>query len=313
MGNRKDRWDLDHMPSQDGKIAIVTGANSGIGYYTAKGLAMKGANVIMACRNRSKAEAAADMIKREAPDARLSLMDLDLSDLSSVKAFSENIKNSFSKLDLLINNAGVMGIPYTKTVDGFEMQFAVNHLGHFALTGQLYDLLSSTKGSRVVVVCSSSEKTGKIDMENLQGEKRYRSWRIYFNSKLATMLFMLQLARQLEKEGKDMIATAAHPGYSDSGILEKGPQMRGQNWLARISKLPNKLIAQSAPMGALPTLYAATSEDVVNGGYYGPGGFLKMRGYPAPTMPGNKFITEGLMAAMWRRSEELSGVSFLSV
>lgn len=307
-----NKWDVSYMPPQAGRIAIVTGANSGIGYYTTKGLAGKGAHVVMACRSREKAEQAATQIKKDVPKAELTLMDLDLSDLISIRDFSESFKKSFGKLDILINNAGIMAIPYNKTIDGFEMQFGVNHLGHFALTARLFEILSLTAGSRIVVVSSSAEKMGKIDLSNLNKNKRYRSWQAYFDSKQATMLFMLHLAQKLEKEKSDLIAVAAHPGYSASNILEKGPAMKGRNWLVKAGHLANSIAAQSAEMGALPTLYAATAEQIENGAYYGPGGFLNMRGYPVRTSPQNKRITTKLMSDLWRQSEELTGVRFLS-
>lgn len=307
-----NKWDVSYMPSQEGRIVIVTGANSGIGYYTSKGLAMKGAHVVMACRSRDKAKQAAALIKKDIPEAKLTVMDLDLSDLSSIKRFAESFMNSFDKLDILINNAGLMAIPYRKTRDGFEMQFAVNHLGHFALTGRLFKLMRSTPGSRIVVLASSAEKMGKIDLTDLNREKRYRSWQAYFGSKLANMLFMLHLSQKLGLETYDMIAVAAHPGYSASNILEKGPAMKGRNWLVKAGHLANRIAAQSAEMGALPTLYAATEEHIENGSYYGPGGFLGMRGYPARTSPRSKRITAKLMSELWKQSEVLTGVSFLS-
>lgn len=300
------------MPSQEGRIVIVTGANSGIGYYTSKGLASKGAHVVMACRSRDKAEQAAALIKKDVPEAKLTLLDLDLSDLSSIRKFTDSFMNSFDKLDILINNAGLMAIPYRKTSDGFEMQFGVNHLGHFALTGRLFKLMSSTPDSRIVVVASSAEKGGKINLSDLNKEKKYRRWQAYLDSKLANMLFMLHLSQKLEAEASDMIAVAAHPGYSASNIMEKGPSMKGRKWLLKAVHLANWIAAQSAEMGALPTLYAATAEQVENGGYYGPGGFLGMRGYPARTSPNSKRITAKLMSELWKQSEELTGVTFLS-
>jgi len=307
-----NQWNLENMPSQEGRISIVTGANSGLGYYTAKGLASKGAEVVMACRNTAKAEAAVKDIKSEIPDAKLKIMELDLSDLSSVKLFVKIFSSSYERLDILINNAGIMAIPFRQTADGFEMQFGVNHLGHFALTGQLIDLLSSTPSSRVVVVSSSAQKIGKIDFENLNSKSKYRKWAAYGRSKYANLLFMLELADRIRNNDNGMIASAAHPGYAASNLLEKGPEMKGRKCLVKAGHLANRIAAQSTEMGALPTLYAATADEVINGGYYGPGGFAGMRGYPSQANPKGTRITKQLKEDLWKYSEETTAVSFLS-
>lgn len=305
-------WDVENMPSLDGKVVIVTGANSGLGFYTAKGLASKGAEVIMACRNTGKAESALKEIISEIPNAKLRMMELDLSDLTSVKSFVSNFKRAYSRLDILINNAGIMAIPFRRTADGFEMQFGVNHMGHFALSGQLFNVLRSTPHSRIVVVSSAAQKIGNIDFDSIHSERKYRKWAAYGRSKFANMLFMLELADRLRNSGKDMIVTAAHPGYAASNLLEKGPAMKGRTWLVKAGHLANRIAAQSTEMGALPILYAATSEDVINGGYYGPGGFFGMRGYPDQVNPKNTRITRQLKEDLWKYSEEHTGVSFMS-
>jgi len=306
-----DKWKVDLMTSQEGKVVIVTGANSGLGYFTSKGLAENGAEVIMACRNLRKGEEAVNQLLKEVPGAKLKLMELDLSDLNSVKAFSEKFSKAYKKLDILINNAGLMAIPYRETKDGFEMQLGVNHLGHFALTGQLFKLLRSTPGARVVSVSSMAHKFGNMDFDNLNWKKNYRKWSAYGRSKLANILFMLELAERIESKSLELTAVAAHPGYAASNLLEKGAEMNGRPWLIKAGHIVNSIAAQSTEMGALPTLYAATSDEAVQGGYYGPGGLNEMRGYPVRVYPNNKKIGKDSRLKLWERSEELTGVSFL--
>jgi NAD(P)-dependent dehydrogenase (short-subunit alcohol dehydrogenase family) len=307
-----NNWNVENMSSQEGRVAIVTGANSGLGYYTAKGLASKGAEVIMACRNVAKAETAVEKMLREIPNAKLKIMELDLSELSSVHRFVQNFAAEYKKLDLLINNAGIMAIPFRKTADGFEMQFGINHLGHFALTGQLIEFLNSTPSSRIVVVSSLAQKAGRIDFDHLNSERKYRKWAAYGRSKFANLLFMLELSDRIRSNDKGMMAVAAHPGYAASNLLEKGPEMNDRKWLIKAGHFANKIAAQSTEMGALPTLYAATSEEVINGGFYGPAGLGGMRGYPTQANPKNTRITKQLKIDLWSHSEELTGVSFLS-
>ncbi len=306
------KWNAGLIPSQEGKVAIVTGANSGLGYFTSKGLAENGAEVVMACRNKAKAEEAVDTLLKDVPGAKLKVMELDLSDLSSVKTFTEQFTKEYKKLDLLINNAGLMAIPYRKTKDGFEMQFGVNHLGHFALSAQLFALLRSTPGARIVIVSSMAHKFGNMDLDNLNWEKNYRKWSAYGRSKLANILFMLELAERVDSKGIELKVLAAHPGYAASNLLEKGAEMNGRPWLIKAGHMVNSIVAQSTEMGALPSLYAATSEEVEQGGYYGPGGFNEMRGHPVRVYPNNKKIGKDSRVKLWERSEELTGVSFLS-
>jgi len=294
-------WTTDDMPDFAGKVAIVTGANSGIGYETAKALAENGATVVMACRNLEKARAAADTILREVPAAQLSIMRLDLADLQSVHDFAEQFRERYERLDLLVNNAGVMAPPFTQTRDGFELQFGANHLGHFALTGLLMDMLLDTPGSRIVNVSSTTHRmgSGTIEFDNLNGEKGYSASRAYAQSKLANLLFTLELNKRLKENGADTIAVSAHPGWTVTG-LQKG-------WMHTLSRI----VGQSPPMGALPTLRAAVDPDVQANDYYGPDSFLmEMRGHPVKVKPSKAAQDPALAEKLWRVSEDMTGITY---
>jgi len=303
-------WTIEHMPSQEGRVAIVTGANSGLGYYTVIGLVRAGADVIMACRNLKKGSAAMNNILADHPGAKLTLRELDLADLQSVKSFSEGILKDMDRLDLLINNAGLMAIPYRKTADGFEMQFGVNHLGHFTLTGQLIPLMMKTAGARIVNVSSLAHNAGEIRFNDLAWEKGYSRWKAYGMSKLANLLFTFELQKRLTEKGSGVLVTAAHPGYSDSELITKGPEMNGAQWMVRLRKFVNRLFAQSSEMGALPTLFAAVADEVEPGGYYGPDGFQELKGFPKRVYPNPKRISTALQQKLWEVSRELTGVSY---
>lgn len=304
------RWTYNDIPSQEGRVAIVTGANSGLGFYTVKGLAEKGCEVIMACRNTKKGDDAKKELMKENPSMDLKIMDLDLADLESVRKFAEAFRESYTRLDLLINNAGLMAIPLRRTVQGFEMQFGVNHLGHFALTGLLLDLLKNTERSRVVNVSSAAHKIGEIRFDDIHWEKGYSKWKAYGMSKLANLHFTHELADKVAARGIDIRVVAAHPGYSDSKLIEKGPEMNGHNLLVKAGRFVNSFAAQRTEMGALPQLYAATSPDAVHRGFYGPGGFGGMRGYPERTYPQRKKVSKDIQEQLWTLSEQLTGVSF---
>lgn len=306
-------WTLDDMPSQQGRVAIVTGASSGLGLETAVALAGAGAKVIMACRNPAKAADALTQVRSRAPNADAVLMTLDLADLVSVRAFAEAFQAQHTRLDLLINNAGVMAIPLQRTVDGFEMQIGTNHLGHFALTGLLLGRLTGTPGARVVNLASLAHRwTRQMNLNDLNFERsRYNKWDAYGKSKLANLLFTFELVRRLERAGSPLIAAAAHPGYSSTNLQLVGPEQSGSA-IGRVAmQLGNALIGQSAAMGALPTLRAATAPEVDSGDYFGPGGFQQLGGYPVKVGCRRAARDDASGATLWQRSEELTGVRFL--
>ena len=293
-------WTAADIPSQTNLVAIVTGANSGIGFETAKALAAKGAEVVMACRNLQKADFAADSIRAQLPGAQLMVLHLDLADLASVHAFAEAFSRDFDKLNLLINNAGVMVPPFSKTKDGFELQFGANHLGHFALTGLLMPHIRKTPWTRVVNVSSGAHRMGKLEFDNLQAEKGYKPWAAYGQSKLANLLFMRQLNVYFAREQLDALAAAAHPGITKTSL----------HATSAIGKVFNPLFGQEAEMGALPTLYAATAPDVRPDDYYGPNGFQEMRGYPEKVSMSADAQNSALAERLWRVSEKLTGVDY---
>jgi NAD(P)-dependent dehydrogenase (short-subunit alcohol dehydrogenase family) len=293
-------WINENIPDQTGKLALVTGANSGLGYEVSRGLALRGATVVMACRNLEKGEEAAAKIRDENPSGEVRLMQLDLADLKSVKQFVEAFRAGFSHLDLLINNAGVMATPYSETADGFELQFGINHIGHFALTGQLLGLLRNTPGSRIVTVSSYAHWFGWINFSDLNGKKFYYRWLAYAQSKLANVLFAYELQRKLSQNGKDTISVAAHPGYAETNL-----QQHSALW-----SFLNPIMAQSQEMGALPILYAATRPEIEGGEYIGPDGFLGQRGYPFKGFSSHRSHNETVARRLWDVSEELSGIKY---
>ena len=298
MGREK-RWDGRLMLDQSGKVAIVTGAGSGLGFETVRTLAGKNAKVVMAVRNAAKGREAAARIKKECPRADVDVMELDLADLSSVRKFAQDFTKRFSRLDLLINNAGVMVPPYGKTVDGFELQFGTNHLGHFALTVLLIDMLKNVSGSRIVTVSSGAHAFGMLDFDDLNWEKRrYNAWQAYGDSKLANLYFTRELQRRLDEEGSDALAVAAHPGWAATEL------QRHQWWV----RLLNNFFAQPAGMGALPTLYAATAPDVHGSEYFGPDGKGQMRGYPVKVQSSKRSRDMVVACRLWEVSEEMTGI-----
>ncbi|MFN2210270.1 MAG: SDR family NAD(P)-dependent oxidoreductase [Candidatus Promineifilaceae bacterium] len=295
------KWTEADIGDLSGKVAVVTGANSGIGYETARALAEKGADVVMACRNLQKGNEAAEQIRALDPRGSVEVMQLDLADLDSVREFAEAFKAQHDRLDLLINNAGIMMTPYGKTAQGFEQQFGVNHLGHFALTGLLFERIKETPGSRVVTVSSTYHRLGKIDFDDLHcEEKAYGRQTAYGQSKLANLLFTYELQRKMDRAGLDMVAVAAHPGWSETNLQRH----------AGLFDFMNRFVAQDAAMGALPTLYAATAPDVRGGDYYGPEGFMERAGYPKKVRSNGRSQDEEVAERLWRVSEDLTGVSY---
>ena len=293
-------WTAEHIPDLTAKVAIVTGANTGIGYEMARALADKSATVILACRNRDKGEAAVRQIRREYPEAKVELLQVDLSELASVRRFADEFTSHYDRLDILINNAGIMATPFVKTCDGFELQFATNHLGHFALTGLLLACIIRDPRARVVTVSSWGHHFGVIDFDDLNAEKGYDPGRAYAQSKLANLLFTYELQRRFEDTGVDALAAAAHPGWTATGLPAHRPMVR----------MLNPLIGQKPEKGALPALYAATAPDVQGGSYYGPRSWGGLRGYPAKARPSDRSHDAAVAASLWAVSEELTGVRY---
>lgn len=304
------KWTEANIPEQRGKIVVITGANSGLGFYTSLALAGKGARVIMACRNLEKGEKARQQILNLHPGAELEVMELDLSMLSSVKTFAESLLATYGAPDILINNAGVMSLPYLKTSEGFEMQFGVNHLGHFALSALLWPELSKKTGARLINVSSAAYRSGKIKFEDIHWEKSYSKWGAYGMSKLANLLFTLELSRRLKGSGLEIIVASAHPGYADTTLVAKGMLMTGAKKQADFVNLANRYLGQSAAMGALPTLYAACDPRVEQGAFYGPSGFMRMKGWPALEIPNPRKVNPFVSAQLWELSEDLTGIKF---
>lgn len=288
------KWTAADLPDLGGRTAVVTGANSGIGRVAARELARAGAAVTLAVRDVAKGRAAA-----EAMPGEVTVRALDLADLDSVRAFADGTEGT---VDFLIDNAGVMATPQTRTAQGFELQIGTNHLGHFALTNLLLDRITG----RVVVVSSSLHRNGRIDLDDLNWERRpYKPWQAYSQSKLANLLFVLELQRRLSEIGSPVMATAAHPGYAATNL-----QSRTGNRLANLAAaIGNRLIAQSDTMGALPTLYAAVA-DIPAGSYIGPDGFQHMRGHPAVDTPASQALDRATARRLWDLSEQLTGVSW---
>ncbi len=295
------KWDSKNISDQRGKVVIVTGSSSGIGLETAKILAGKNAIVIIAVRNLKKGEAALQEIRTQFPETDARIMELDLTQMASIKDFAANFRRSFSRLDLLINNAGVMVPPYQKTADGFELQMGTNHLGHFALTGLLIDVLKNTLASRIVNVSSFYHYMFNFDFEDLNCEKsKYIKLDDYCDSKIANLYFTFALQKLLKNENSHIMVAAAHPGWTATKL---------QRHVGLVS-FANHIFAQTIPMGALPTLYAATAPDVSAEDFFGPSGFMEMKGYPKKVAPNTRSRDPELAEKLWKMSEELTGVTF---
>jgi NAD(P)-dependent dehydrogenase (short-subunit alcohol dehydrogenase family) len=312
MANGK--WTAEQIPSQAGKIALVTGANSGIGYQAAMQLARHGAHVLLGCRSADKGSAALARLQREVPGASVEVVQLDMASLASIRAFASTFIARGIALDLLINNAGVMALPKREmTVDGFERQFGTNHLGHFALTGLLLPALLASSAPRVVTVASLAHRTGKIEFDNLQSEKSYKGagWDAHNASKLANILFAKELDRRARAAGSGLLSLAVHPGVSMTSIFANGPGTA--NLKAVMVKLLAPVLMQKDDAGALPTLYAATSPDAKGGEYIGPDGFGELKGAPVVVQPKPQALDTAVGQRLWAVSEELTGVKYPAV
>jgi NAD(P)-dependent dehydrogenase (short-subunit alcohol dehydrogenase family) len=296
------KWTAAEIPDQTGRVAVITGANTGLGYETALALAEHGAHIVLAVRNLDKGKDAAKLIGRRSPGRSVGLQELDLTSLDSIRAAANQLRSDYDRIDLLINNAGVMFTPEATTKDGFELQFGTNHLGHFALTGLLLDRLLAVPGSRVVTVSSTAHLTGRIRFDDLQWQHGYSAVGAYAQSKLANLLFTHELQRRLTDA--DTIAAAAHPGVSKTEL-----DRNTSAWLRLVTNTSG-LFAQTAAMGALPTLRAATDPAVLGGQYFGPGGFGHVRGYPTTVRASGRSHDAHVQQRLWAVSEELTGVRY---
>lgn len=301
-----DKWTTDDMPDQAGRTAVITGANTGLGLETAKALAARGAAVVLAVRNLDKGKDAAAAITATTPGADVTLQRLDLSSLASVREAADELRTGHDRIDLLVNNAGVMYTPKSTTADGFELQFGTNHLGHFALTGLLLERLLVTAGSRVVTVSSVGHRIrARIHFDDLQFEHGYGRVAAYGQSKLANLMFTYELQRRLTAADTTTVALAAHPGGSNTELVRNSPAP-----LRALNAVFGSLVAQSAAMGALPTLRAAADPAAVGGQYYGPGGFRELRGHPEVVASSARSHEVDVQRRLWTASEDLTGVTY---
>jgi NAD(P)-dependent dehydrogenase (short-subunit alcohol dehydrogenase family) len=305
MKTRQGPWTVADVPGQQGRTAVVTGANTGIGFEAAAVLAQRGAVTILASRDTAKAERAAARLSAATPEVAVSVVRLDLASLDSVRAAAEQIRASHERIDLLINNAGLMMPRQGTTADGFELQFGTNHLGHFALTGLLLDRMLAVPGSRVVTVSSNGHRAGRINFADLQSERRYSRVRAYGQSKLANLMFTYELERRLRAAEAATIAVAAHPGTASTELTRHLPGL-----LQTAQNIAGGWFTQSATMGALPTLRAATDPAAAGGDYYGPGGWGQMTGYPVRVSSNSRSHDEAAQRRLWAESERLTGVTY---
>ena len=302
-------WGLADIPKQDGRLAVVTGATGGLGFETAQALTQAGAEVVLTGRDCEKGRVALERIRRVLPNATVRFEMLDLASLKSVRAFAARMAAQRMPLHLLINNAGVMAYPERRlTQDGFEAQLGTNHLGHFALTGLLLPLLRVAPGARVVNVSSLAHRGGKIDFDNLQAERSYKAWPAYQQSKLANLLFTLELQRRSDAQGWGLMANAAHPGYARTDLIPNGPGSGGLQGLLGNALRP--WFSHSALDGALPTLFAATDPKAQPLGYYGPDGIFELKGAVAPAFVAARAKDEITARRLWEASEKLTGVKW---
>jgi len=302
-------WQPGNLPPQAGKLAVVTGAASGLGYEIALALAQGCADVIVAGRNEAKGCEAVGKFRMLAPKALVRFERLDLANLASVSDFAGRLGTAGRPVDLLVNNAGVMALPKRLvTADGFEMQLGTNYLGHFALTGLLLPLLRLSRGPRVVQVSSLAHRYGQIRFDDLQGERRYRPWAAYFQSKLASLLFACELQRRSDAHRWGLLSSAVHPGFAQTGLYANG--LGARSLLSRLSRSLGKMVSQSAADGALPALFALASADAQPGGFYGPGGLFEFAGPPAAAYVFRRARDQAVARKLWQVAEQLTGVKW---
>jgi NAD(P)-dependent dehydrogenase (short-subunit alcohol dehydrogenase family) len=307
---RTRSWGAADMGDLSGTVALVTGANSGIGFETARALTGHGAHVVLACRSEDKARQAATALGRGEAGGSTSLLPLDLADLVSVRRAAEQFRAEYDRLDLLINNAGVMGTPYRQTADGFELQMATNHLGPFALTGLLLDRLLASERARVVTVSSLMHRSGRVPFDDVAGETIRNSWLNYGTSKLANLLFTAELSRRLGTLGHTALALASHPGWTRSNLVGSGAAVGEGKVRAAVGRAAGRRLGQSARVGALPSLYAATSPDVESGQFIGPRYVFELFGPPTVVRPNPRARSVADAARLWEISEALTGVRY---
>jgi len=298
---KRQQWNTENISDQKGKVVIITGSSSGIGFEAARVLANKNAEVIIAVRNQQKGDDALNKIKSQNSSANIKVMLLDLANLMSIKTFADNFKKKYTKLDLLINNAGVMMPPYGKTKEGFELQFGTNHLGHFALTGHLFELIKKTPNSRIVNISSSAHNWGNIDFSDLTWENRkYKTGRSYGDSKIANLYFTYELQNRLGDKISNPAVTAVHPGWTATELQRH----------SSVFSFLNRFLAMPIWQGALPTLRAATDSNVKSGDYFGPDGFQERRGYPVKVESNKLSHDKEIAKKLWGVSEDLTGIKF---
>lgn len=302
------KWTINNMPTLNEKVIIVTGGNSGLGFESVKAFATQGATVILACRDLKKGDKARIAILNQIPNASIAVMQLDIANLNSVRLFADRYNSEYNRLDILLNNAGIMMTPYSKTVDGIESQQGTNHFGHFALTALLFDKLKQTPNSRVINVSSIAHKQGKMDFDNLLYEngKNYNRYEAYSRSKLENLLFTFGLQAYMKQNKLNMVALAAHPGVSDTNLFST----IGSKTLQKILRPILNLFMQSASMGALPQIRAAVDVSVTGGEYFGPNGFKEMKGYPVLVKPANHAFNEKHISELWEISQKITGIRF---
>jgi NAD(P)-dependent dehydrogenase (short-subunit alcohol dehydrogenase family) len=302
-------WTTADIPSLNGKTAVITGATGGLGYETALALAGAGASVVLTGRNGAKGRHALQTIRSQFPNAEIAYENLDLANLASVSDFATRYAAAHASLDLLVNNAGVMALPQRQvTSDGFEMQLGTNYLGHYALTAHLLPWLRRGHQPRVVNLSSLAHRSGKIDFDDLQCTRSYTPWKAYTQSKLAMLMFALELQRRSDAAGWGLMSNAAHPGFARTDLIANGPGASGLLW--HVSRWLQPYVSHSAAEGALPTLFAATSPEAKAGGYYGPNGFYEMKGPPVPAKVMPQAKDAAAAARLWDVSSALTGVSF---
>jgi NAD(P)-dependent dehydrogenase (short-subunit alcohol dehydrogenase family) len=295
------KWNTQNIPDQKGKVVIITGATSGLGKEAAKVFAQKGATVIMPVRNAEKAKSVSEEILKFNPNSKIDVKSLDLSSLNSIKLFADDILKSYNQLDILINNAGIMYCPYSKTQDGFEMQMGTNHLGPYALTAQLMPLLIKTANSRIVNTASLAHLTGNIDFEDINWENRkYKTMQAYADSKIANLYFHYELAKKLKGQNNAPLVIAAHPGWTKTELDRH----------IGIVGIISSIIGQKATMGVLPTLRAATDPDAISGDYFGPDGFREMRGNPIKVKSNAMSLNTQKAEQLWTLSEQLTRIKY---